>query len=130
MCDNYYEMILCDDHPAIEKSVQVLLRNSAYRFSLTVARDGESSIELAAAIKPDIILMDINLPDISGIEATRRIKNRLPDTIIIGLSLNNEKQIVDAMYKAGAEGYVVKERMYEELIPLVARLLRDRLTLE
>ena len=83
------------------------------------AETGQAAIELACEQLPDVIIMDISMPDMNGIEATRQILKCHPDIRIIALSVHNEKEIVLAMIQAGAKGYLLKTNYYEHLIEAI-----------
>jgi len=73
-------------------------------------------------MKPDVILMDVNMPWMNGMEATKHIKNAQPATIVIGLSDNNSIQVRELMTEAGADGFLPKEAAQDQLYPLIAAL--------
>ncbi|MBM4137434.1 MAG: response regulator transcription factor [Nitrospira sp.] len=87
------------------------------------AKDGEEAVALAISSHPDIVLMDIGLPKMNGIEATRQIKDRLPHTQIVMLTIHNDSVYKDAAFAAGAVAYVIKENMNGELVPIIQSLL-------
>jgi len=78
---------------------------------------------MAADLRPDVILMDINMPKLDGIEATTQIKAAQPETIVIGLSVNTSPQVWEAMQRAGAAAFVSKEAAAEELHNTIAALI-------
>lgn len=87
------------------------------------AKDGEEAVALAVSSHPDIVIMDIGLPKINGIEATRQIRDRLPHTQVVMLTILNDPVFKDAAFAAGAVAYVIKENMNGELVPIIQRLL-------
>jgi DNA-binding NarL/FixJ family response regulator len=80
------------------------------------AKDGYTTVDLARELSPDVIIMDISMPGLNGIEATRLIHGENPDIKIIGLSMHSAKRYVQEMFKAGARGYLLKDCDFEELI--------------
>ena len=89
------------------------------------AADGRVAVELARVWSPDVVVMDVNLPIIDGVEATRQIKESLPSTVIIGLSVHHANQIEHVLKEAGAAGYVTKDlasdHLYEAIIRAVGK---------
>ncbi len=89
------------------------------------AADGEEAVELARQLSPDVIVMDVNMPRMDGIEATRRIKTQQPATLVVGLSLSSAGQIEPLLRQAGASCYVSKDaagdRLYEAIIAAMKR---------
>lgn len=84
------------------------------------AASGEEAVRLTALEHPDVVVMDLEMPGISGLEATRRIRSGSPGVRVVGLSIHSGPEVRDAMCEAGAAGLVAKEEIYEEL-PLAIR---------
>jgi len=80
------------------------------------APDGDSAVRLAADLEPDVVVMDVAMPEVNGIEATRRILERRPQTCIIGLSVHSSRNYAAQMLRAGARAYVLKDGGLEELV--------------
>jgi len=80
-----------------------------------MAQNGREAVQLCSALLPDVVLMDISMPDLNGIEATRQIQKEHPETMIIGLSMHADHRFVTRMLKAGAVGYLLKDSAFEEL---------------
>jgi|SRR5690554_1149463 len=108
-------ILIADDHPLFAEGLRNLL--SANDFEIVdIVKDGERAVKIALEEKPEVILMDIKMPVINGIEATRRIKGQLPEVnIIILTSFEEEDSLIKAI-KAGASGYLLKSLDGEELI--------------
>ena len=104
-------ILLVDDHAPIREAVRSLL--SAYEDLQIVgeAADGQEAINVVEACQPDVILMDINMPRMNGIEATNLIKKSWDNTVIIGLCAVRESYTIDAFMRAGASAIVSKERL-------------------
>jgi len=83
------------------------------------ATNGREAINLACRLRPDVVVLDVGMPLISGDEATRQIKRNLPQTRVIALSMHNEPETAASMYQAGAEGYVLKTAPSEELLAAI-----------
>jgi DNA-binding NarL/FixJ family response regulator len=88
------------------------------------ARDGEEAVRLAGATKPDVVLMDIAMPGVDGLEATRRIRKRRKSTSVLMLTGSNSRTDVDRARKAGAAAYVTKDRIASQLIEAILDLAR------
>jgi len=86
------------------------------------ASDGHEAVELAGQLRPDVVTMDISMPRMNGIEATRRIKSELPHVQVIGLSMHGDKEQGAAMYEAGASAYLKKDGPSHELLMTIRRI--------
>ena len=117
-------VLLVDDHPLMRKGLRALLENEHGIIIAGEAADGVEAVEQARLLTPDVIIMDITMPRLNGIEATRRILSELPDTRIIALSIHSEKRFVEEMLHAGAAGYLVKDSVPEELVRAIHAVQR------
>ena len=90
------------------------------------AADGINAVEAAINKQPDVVVMDINLPDLNGIDATKRIKKHVPDTVVIGLSVHYSSQTEAALIEAGASAVLSKEQATEDLYRTITRFLKDQ----
>ena len=115
-------IIIVDDHALIRENWAWIL-NMDTRFSV-IAECGsaEEAIELSKSLKPNIVLMDINLPGLSGVEATSQIRKFAPGTRIIGVSLHNQPSYAKKMIQNGASGYVTKNSSREELTDAILKI--------
>ena len=82
---------------------------------IDIAKNGREAINLAIAHQPDIVIMDISMPDLNGVEATATIREEVPDTKVIALSMHSSRKIIDKMFASGASGYILKESAFDEL---------------
>lgn len=117
-------VLLVDDHRIVRKGVRALLTS---RFDIDVvgeAASGEEAMEQVSQLNPHVVLMDVDMPGIGGIEATRRITSLHPDLRVIGLSLHEEEGVIDAMFEAGASRYVLKDASPEKLMGAIRSLQR------
>ncbi len=112
-------VLLVDDHAVVRKSLAYYLAAQADFEIVGEAGDGEMAVELARQLHPDVILMDVNMPIMNGIEATRLIHAELPDIRIIGLSVFDPAARMAAMMAAGAAGYVSKAEAPELLLAVM-----------
>jgi DNA-binding NarL/FixJ family response regulator len=115
-------VLIADDHGILREGLISLLKRQADIELVGEARDGLEAVEQTEALKPDIVLMDVNMPRMDGIEATREIKRKHPETSVIGLSMFVEQHVADAMYKAGASAYFSKEGDTQVLFETIRRL--------
>jgi DNA-binding NarL/FixJ family response regulator len=113
------KVILADDHRIFRKGLKSLLSEKAHIEVLAEADDGDETLRKASQYKPHIVIMDIGMPKMDGIEATRQIKERLPDTEVVILSMHAKKAYIDQVLKAGAKGYVLKDSDEDNLIAAI-----------
>jgi ATP/maltotriose-dependent transcriptional regulator MalT/ActR/RegA family two-component response regulator len=128
MKDNI-SVLLVDDHTMLRKGMALLLDEEADIEVIGEADDGEQAVAQARALQPDVVVMDINMPGMNGIEATRRIVSEFPDIKIIALSIHSGKRFIDDMLSAGAVGYVLKESAPEELLQGIRVVMRGNMYL-
>jgi len=112
-------VMLADDHPVLRQGLAGLLREHREIDVVGEAADGQQAIEVALRTHPDVVLMDITMPVLNGIEATRRILDAIPSTRVIGLSMHAEADMATAMRKAGAVGYLTKDTATESLVAAI-----------
>ena len=110
------KVLLVDDHKVFRMGLNLLLAEEVDMEVIGEAGDGQTAIAQVKALSPDVVVMDIAMPDMDGIEATGKIKSEFPETQIICLSIHAEKDFVENMLQAGATGYVLKERALEDLV--------------
>lgn len=110
------KVLIADDHQMFRKGVRKIIEGELDIMVIDEAADGEEAIKKARETSPDVILMDVNMPRMDGIEATRRITADMPNIRIIGLSLYEEAGVVEEMRKAGASAYLTKTEAFESLI--------------
>lgn len=107
-------VIIADDHTIIREGLKTLLELKGVEV-VDIASNGREAIALAVEHKPDIIMMDITMPDLNGVEATAAIQKKLPHTKIIALSMHSSKKIIDNMFASGACGYILKDSAFDEI---------------
>ena len=109
-------VLLVDDHDVVRAGLAALLRDTPGIELVGEAPDGRQAINLAAELRPDVVIMDVSMPLMSGEEATRQIKTHLPQTRVIALSMYDEAEKKEKMFEAGAEGYLLKTVSAAELL--------------
>lgn len=115
-------VLIVDDHRLVRAGLKRILLEQPDIRVVAEADSGEQGIELAAAERPDVILMDINMPGIGGLEATRRALRRSPRSRIIGLSMHVEDPFPRRILAAGASGYISKNSAAEEVVNAIRRV--------
>ncbi len=109
-------ILLVDDHTILREGVRTLLNTQEDMEVVGEAEDGEQAVNLVKKIRPDIVLMDIGLPGINGIEATKRIKRENPEVKVLVLSMHDNEEYIAPVFQAGASGYVLKRLASKELV--------------
>jgi len=112
-------ILLVDDHFAARASLAVILRQENNMEVIGEASDGQMAIELTQELNPDVVIMDIGMPVLNGIDATRLITSDHPDAKVIGFTMNAEANLVDAMQKAGATACLSKCDPIEDLLKII-----------
>jgi DNA-binding NarL/FixJ family response regulator len=107
-------VIIADDHSIIREGLKSLLEKKGVDV-IAIAKNGREAIALAKAHRPDVVMMDISMPGLNGMEATAAIKKEVPTAKVIALSMHSDKQIIDKMFASGASGYILKESAFSEL---------------
>jgi DNA-binding NarL/FixJ family response regulator len=114
------KIVLADDQSLFAESLKTFLNNYAGDMDVAgIARNGREAVDMAASLKPDVIMMDIRMPEMDGVEAVRQIKSRFPDIKIIMLSAHKEDALVRSALLAGASGYLLKDISPTELITAI-----------
>jgi len=111
-----FSVILAEDHTIVREGIISLLREDGVFHIVAEAGDGRSATQLASEHQPDIILMDLSMPNINGTEAIKDIKRRYPAIRIVVLTIHNTEEYIRAALRAGADGYVLKDDSSEELL--------------
>lgn len=112
-------LLLVDDHAVVRSGLRMLLENERDVEIVGEAASASEAMESAMRLKPTVILMDIGLPDLSGIDATREIKKRSPEVSIVALTIHEDEEYFFKMLEAGASGYVPKRAAPEELLTAI-----------
>lgn len=112
-------MLVVDDHPMVREGTHDILERDPDIDVVGEAADGEEAVALADALRPDVVLMDIGLPGMSGLEATRRIREAHPEINVLALTIHEDDEYVFEMLDAGAAGYLLKDVRNTELVEAV-----------
>ncbi len=121
------KILLADDHKIMREGLKSILEKNLDIFIAGEAGNGIEAIDLAKKIHPDIIIMDINMPDLNGIEATSRIISEMPGSRVLALSMYADRGFLIKMLKAGAKGYLLKDCASDELVNAIKVILKNRI---
>jgi DNA-binding NarL/FixJ family response regulator len=102
-------ILLADDHKIVREGLRTLIEKQPGLEVVGEANSGRMALKLALELKPDVVIMDITMPDLNGIEATRQIHSEIPGVKVIALSMHSDKRLVAGILMAGASGYLLKE---------------------
>jgi len=121
------KILLADDHKLMREGLRMLLEKLGRMTIVGEADNGVSAVRMVRDLKPDLVLMDIAMPDLNGIEATRRIMTESPGVKVIALSMHADKRFVRGMFMAGATGYVLKGSAFEEVATAIRTVAAGRI---
>lgn len=122
-------LVLADDHEIVRAGVRMLLQPHPDIEIVDEAGSGAEAIELAQAHQPDVILMDITMPDMNGVEATRELKHRCPSVAVLALTIHESEDYLFEMLDAGASGYVPKRAAPDDLLRAIRAVNRGEVFL-
>jgi two-component system, NarL family, response regulator LiaR len=116
-------ILLVDDHPVLRAGLSEFLGDQPDMTVVGEAADGQAAVDMAMLVRPDVILMDVTMPRMSGIEATRLIVGRSPEVRVIGLSMHGQDDMASAMHEAGAVEYLTKSGSSDGLLKAIRRVM-------
>ncbi len=119
------KIMIADDHEIVRNGLRSLLEKELDMEVIAEADNGRNAVRLALDLAPDVVIMDIAMAELNGIEAARQIISALPRTKVIALSMHADKRYVMEMLKAGASGYILKDNAYEELARAIRTALKN-----
>jgi DNA-binding NarL/FixJ family response regulator len=117
------KVLLVDDHQIMREGMSALLRKYSEFEVVGQASDGRQALEMVSDLKPDIVIMDVGMPNLNGIDATQRMLAHHPNLKVMALSTHSDGSLVTKMIRAGASGYILKESAFDELIEGMHTLL-------
>jgi DNA-binding NarL/FixJ family response regulator len=127
---NRLKVLLVDDHALVRRGFRRMLEDEPTFEVVGEASDGLEAVECAEKLQPNVIVMDCALPQINGIEASRRILAKLPDTAILMLSMHSEDTLIRQALEAGAKGYVLKNAMDLDLVSAIKKVADGKTVLD
>jgi DNA-binding NarL/FixJ family response regulator len=119
-------VLLADDHKILRQGLRTLLEQEKDIQVVGEADNGRSSVKLTSELAPDVVIMDVAMPDLNGIDATRRINEADPRTRVLALSMHSDGRYVRGMLQAGARGYILKDCAAEELTHAIRTVMAGR----
>ena len=120
------KILIADDHQILRQGLRTLLEKEPDLEVVAEADNGRSTVRLARETQPEVIIMDVAMPDMNGIEATRQIISEMPKVKVIALSMYADRRFVANMLKAGASGYLLKDCASEELVRAIRVVLAHK----
>ncbi|MFI4913268.1 MAG: response regulator [Sedimentisphaeraceae bacterium JB056] len=122
-------ILLADDHKIMQYGLNEAIKSEKDMEIVAAAEDGTQVVELARKLSPDVVVMDITMPNMNGIEATRLIVRDFPDIKVLGLSMHSAVKIISEMFRAGCKGFVLKDCEYSELVSAIRLVLNNEIYL-
>jgi DNA-binding NarL/FixJ family response regulator len=123
------KVLLADDHRIVREGLKSLLESQPDLKVVAEASDGRQAVEMARDLLPDVVVMDVAMPQLNGIEATRQLAGDETGMKIVALSMHSDRRFVSEALKAGASGYVLKDGAFEELVNAIRAVVADRVYL-
>jgi len=120
------QILLADDHEVVRKGLRALLESQPGWKVIAEATDGREAVEKAMDMHPDVAIVDIGMPSLNGLEATRQIVKKAPRTRVLILTMHDTNPLIQQVVKAGARGYVLKSDVASDLVSAVDALCRDQ----
>jgi len=121
-----YRIVIAEDHTILREGLKMLLSADPDLEVVGEAQDGREAVRSAEKLLPDVILMDLSMPRVHGLEAIREIRKRAPDTRILVLTVHSNNEYITATLEAGAHGYVLKDATSQELLIAIKTVLRGK----
>lgn len=119
-------VLLVDDHKIVRDGLRSLLEKEPGINVMGETSSGREAVRFVSELQPDVVILDIGMPDLNGIDATRQMKARIPTTKILALSMHSDKRFVARMFAAGASGYLLKDCAFEELARAIRAVAQDQ----
>jgi two-component system response regulator NreC len=118
-------IVLADDHKIVRDGLRSMLADESGMQVVAEAEDGRTAVRLAHDLSPDVVVMDVGMPELNGIDACRQISNQLPHVKVVALSMHSDRHFVQEMLKAGASGYLLKDCAFDELAKAIRSVVAN-----
>jgi DNA-binding NarL/FixJ family response regulator len=122
-------ILLADDHQIVRQGLRSLLERNQDMRVVGEASDGRTAVRMTQELSPDVVIMDVGMPDLNGIEATRQLLHDDASTKVVALSMHSDRRFIGEMLKAGAKGYLLKDGAFEELAGAVRSVVAGKMYL-
>lgn len=119
-------ILLADDHKIVRQGLRTLLEKEPDMEVVAEAEDGRASLRLVKELIPQVVIMDVGMPDLNGIEATRQVVAEFPQIKVVALSMHSDRRFVVNMLKAGASAYLLKDSAFEELASAIRVVMANK----
>jgi DNA-binding NarL/FixJ family response regulator len=123
-------VFLADDHAVVREGLKALINSQAGMEVVGEAADGRTACTKVEEIRPDVVVMDVTMPDLNGVQATRELRGRCPDVKVLALTVHEERSYLRDLIEAGASGYVLKRSAAEDLVHAVQVVARGDMYLD
>ena len=120
------KVLIADDHKIVREGLKTLIDKQETMQVVAEAENGLDAVQIARKLRPDVVIMDLGMPQMNGIEATREVTAHDPEIKVIALSMHSDKRFVLQMIKAGASGYLLKDSAFEELITAIKTVVANQ----
>lgn len=119
-------ILLADDHKMMREGLCILLNSQPGLQVVAEAENGRTAVQLCQKLTPDVAVMDVSMPDLNGIDATRQIVSRTPQTKVVALSMHADHQFAIEMSRAGASGYLLKDSTIDEFVSVIRGVVQGQ----
>jgi len=120
------KILLADDHKIVREGLRSLIEKQPDMVVVAEAEDGRTTVQLARKLLPDIAIIDISMPELNGIEATRQIKSEASGVKVVILSIHSDRRFIVETFRAGASGYLLKDCAFEELVHAIHAVIANQ----
>jgi DNA-binding NarL/FixJ family response regulator len=120
------KVLIADDHQIMREGLRFMLEKEPWIKVVGEAKEGRTTLRLARELAPDVIIMDVAMPDLNGIEATRQVVAEFPAIKVIALSMHDDRRFVLSMIKAGAKGYMLKDSAFKDLVKAIRVVMANQ----